>query len=46
MMVLFSITARGDLDAEDDRRASARMRELVATVAGDGGMIGLWSSPA
>jgi len=34
IVVLFSTTARGDLDLEDYRRASARMRELVATVPG------------
>ena len=34
IVVLFSATPRGDLDLEDYRRASARMRELVATVPG------------
>ena len=33
-MVLFSTTPRSDLDVEDYQRASARMRELVATVPG------------
>ena len=34
IVVLFSATPRGDLDLEDYQRASARMRELVATVPG------------
>jgi heme-degrading monooxygenase HmoA len=34
IVVLFSTTPRSDVDREDYQRASARMRELVATVPG------------
>jgi heme-degrading monooxygenase HmoA len=34
IVVLFSTTPRGDADLEDYRHASARMRELVATIPG------------
>lgn len=34
IVVLFSATPRADLDRQDYQRASARMRELVATVPG------------
>lgn len=34
IVVLFSTTAREDVDVEDYRRTSARMRELVATIPG------------
>jgi heme-degrading monooxygenase HmoA len=34
IVVLFAVTPRGDVNLEDYRQASARMRELVATIPG------------